>query len=76
MNPCLTTGWLGPWNPGTLERLNTGTFFNAIIKIEIDIKGATGFDGGCEVQVACRGAVTTLKGSTNTNANSELALAA
>jgi len=50
---------------GTLEQSNTGTFFNAIMKVEIDIrKGATGFDGGYEVQVACRGAVTTLKGST------------
>ena len=34
------------------------------MKVEIDIKGATGFDGGREVQVACRGAVTTIKGST------------
>ena len=39
-------------------------------------KGATGLDGRYEVQAACRGSATTLKGRKNTIANTNLALAA
>jgi len=59
----------------TLTKYNEFVNFKSLLWYNY-IKGAIGLDGRYEVEAACRGSVTTLKGRKNIIANTNLALAA